>query len=401
MKIVHLCLGCFYVDNYSYQENLLPKYHKEMGLDVEIIASPAGFDKNGVPTCDTAGGTYLNEYGIPVTRLDYAPPLFLNRKLKKYTGLKAALEKAKPDIFFIHGCQFTDIGTVVRYLKTHGNITVYVDSHADFSNSATNWLSKNILHRIIWRHCAQRIEPYTKKFYGVLPCRVDFLVDMYRLPEEKCELLVMGGDDDLIREADTPQSRGMIREKYGLAADDLVIVSGGKIDPFKKQTLLLMEAVRDMADPKVKLLLFGSVTPELQDRVGALADGERVQYIGWLEAKETYKYFAAADLAVFPGRHSVFWEQVAAQGIPMICKRWAGTDDVDLGGNMLFLQEDTAAEIREKLEYVLSSPEVLAGMKRCAEKGREIFSYRAIAERSIADADAVKNKTGQTGKVGV
>ena len=36
MKILHLMLACFYIDNYSYQENYLPKYHKKQGNDVEI-----------------------------------------------------------------------------------------------------------------------------------------------------------------------------------------------------------------------------------------------------------------------------------------------------------------------------------------------------------------------------
>lgn len=27
MKILHICLASFYIDNYSYQENLLPKFH--------------------------------------------------------------------------------------------------------------------------------------------------------------------------------------------------------------------------------------------------------------------------------------------------------------------------------------------------------------------------------------
>lgn len=47
MKVVHLCLGCFFPDNYSYQENMLPKFHKQLGYDVEVIASLATFDKNG------------------------------------------------------------------------------------------------------------------------------------------------------------------------------------------------------------------------------------------------------------------------------------------------------------------------------------------------------------------
>ena len=50
MKIVHLCLACFYPDNYSYQENILPKYHKKMGYDTEVIASLETFDKNGQAT---------------------------------------------------------------------------------------------------------------------------------------------------------------------------------------------------------------------------------------------------------------------------------------------------------------------------------------------------------------
>ena len=31
MRILHMCLGSFFVDNYSYQENILPKYHKALG----------------------------------------------------------------------------------------------------------------------------------------------------------------------------------------------------------------------------------------------------------------------------------------------------------------------------------------------------------------------------------
>ena len=39
MKVVHLCLACFYPDGYSYQENMLPQYHKMLGMEVAIIAS--------------------------------------------------------------------------------------------------------------------------------------------------------------------------------------------------------------------------------------------------------------------------------------------------------------------------------------------------------------------------
>ena len=144
MRIVHLCLGSFFPDNYSYQENMLPKFHKQQGHHVEVIASLATFDANGKPTYMEKAETYQNEYNIKVTRLDYRKPLKIYHRMKRYIGTYKALEEAAPEILFIHGCQFIDMDIVVRYLKAHPGIRVYVDNHADFSNSATNWFSKNI-----------------------------------------------------------------------------------------------------------------------------------------------------------------------------------------------------------------------------------------------------------------
>lgn len=384
MKVVHLCLASFFPDHYSYQENMLPKFHKEQGHEVEVIASLVTFDENGKATLLKEANSYRNEYDIPVTRLEYKSGR-LNRRLRYFVGFAEALEKAAPDILFIHGCQFCDIRVVVKYLRRHPNVKVFVDNHADFSNSATNWLSRHVLHGMIWRRCAHLIEPYTQRFYGVLPIRVDFLRDIYKLPPEKCELLVMGADDDAVTAAAAPEVRREIRAKYQLKDNDFVIMTGGKIDAYKTQTLLLMEAVRRINRPDVKLIVFGSVTPELKERVNALADGNTVQYIGWVQAKDSYRYFAAADLVVFPGRHSVFWEQVAAQGIPMLCKAWDGTTHVDVGGNVRFLTQDSVDEIEAEILRLVDSPETFAQMRRVAEnEGKKYFLYSDIAKRSIS-----------------
>lgn len=384
MKVVHLCLASFFPDGYSYQENMLPKFHKELGYDVEVIASLVTFDKDGKSTFLPKSSEYINEYGIPVTRLEYKNPRKAFEIFRRYEGFEEALERANPDVLFVHGCQFLDIDIVAKYAKKHCDVKIFVDNHADFSNSATNWLSKNVLHKMVWKSCAQKIEPYVTKFYGVLPVRVDFLKNMYGLPAAKCELLVMGADDDLVEKAAIPEVRARIREKYGLAEDDFVVMTGGKIDGFKTQTLLLMEAVKNIEDPKVKLIVFGSVTPDLKERVNALTDGTKVQYIGWVQAKDSYEYFAAADLVVFPGRHSVFWEQVAAQGVPMLCKKWDGTTHVDLGGNVRFLTQDSVEEIQSNIETLIRDRTRYDNMKKIAmEKGMKEFSYRDIAKRSI------------------
>ena len=247
-------------------------------------------------------------------------------------------------------------------------------------------MSKNVLHKGLWRWCVKQIEPYVTKFYGVLPARVDFLRELYDIPKFKCELLVMGADDDLVIEANHPSVRGEIREKYGINDDDFLIMTGGKIDEWKTQTLLLMEAVKSIKSYKVKLIVFGSVSPKLKEKVYDLADGKKIQYIGWANSKDSYKYFKAADLVVFPGRHSVFWEQVAGQGIPMLVKDWAGTHHVDVGGNVGFLKENSAKEIQYCIEFLLSNPDKYNSMKKIAvDKAMKIFSYKDIAKRSLID----------------
>ena len=82
MNVVHLCLGAFFPDNYSYQENMLPKFHKKMGYDVEVIASQETFDSNGNISYTDTTGSYQNEFGIKVTRLKYSFPEKLNHKMK-------------------------------------------------------------------------------------------------------------------------------------------------------------------------------------------------------------------------------------------------------------------------------------------------------------------------------
>ncbi len=383
MKILHIVLCGCYTDNLSYQDNYLPKYHKLQGHDVEIITSLLVYDENGNSLWLPEPKDYINDDGVRVIRLKMKSSI-INKVLRRYTSFYETLEKSKPDIIFIHGVQFADVTVIRRYCKKHPNVRVYADNHADFSNSATNWISKKILHEIVWRHYAQKINPCVKKFYGVLPARVDFLANEYKLPREKIELLVMGADDECVAKAENPTVRKNIREEYGIAEDDFLIITGGKIDAFKTQTLLLMEAVQQIENSKLKLLVFGSVTPELKDKVEALADGEKVQYIGWVQSKNSYDYFAASDLVVFPGRHSVFWEQVAAQGKPMIVKYWDGTTHVDVCGNVEFLYKDSTEEIKEKIEKIIEPANYFA-MKENAEKASEHFMYSKIAQISIAE----------------
>lgn len=356
-----------------------------MGHDVEIIASLDTYDASGVGSVMSSGQeSYINANGIKVSRLDYKHSGKM-RKLRKYIGLRCALENSRPDLLFVHGCQFGDMDIVVNYLRDNSGIKVFVDNHADYSNSATNLISKMFLHRFYWRKQAQMIAPFVSRFWGVLPARVDFLVENYGIDRKQCGLLVMGGDDDEIKRLKLANTRDGIRERLGFKKDDFVIVTGGKIDPAKRQVLELMKAVKFDAREHVKLLVFGPISPQLKQEATELIDDIKIVHVGWANASESYDYFAAGDLAMFPGRHSVYWEQVVAMGIPMIVKRWDGTTHVDCGGNLLYTIGDSSDELHDSYSVVVDDADKLEEMKVAAKKCANRFLYSEIAARSIGE----------------
>ena len=386
MKVIHCCLAAFYNDGYAYQENILPKMHRQQGHEVRIVASTEAFlDKMNLGY--TVPGKYINEDGVQVVRLPYVGflPLKVAAKLRIYKGLAEQLNEFQPDVIFLHDAQFLSIGEVVRYIKKHPNVRVYADSHTDFGNSARSFVSRYILHGVIYRYCVRRIMGYVRCFYPTLPTRTAFLEEMYKVPSEKISLLVMGADDAQVERVKSQGVRNEIRSRYGVKDSDLLFMTGGKFDERKKDVLLLMEAVRQLPESlNVKLMVFGSVMEgQFKKAFDSLVDGSRVMYVGWVSGEMTYDYIEASDVMVFPGSHSVLWEQAVGQGKICVFNDYMNLRHLDVGGNCLFIDGASMDDIRSALDRVIGSREE---MQNVAEsKGVDYFSYYKIAERSIAE----------------
>jgi 1,2-diacylglycerol 3-alpha-glucosyltransferase len=382
MKILHVCLASFYIDNYGYQENILPKMHKLQGHDVFILASTETFIDN-VNLGYLKANEYLTNDGIPIKRVSYIKylPDYFKRKLRIYNGIKDTLNKFKPEIIFLHDVQFLSIFTFIKYLKINKNVTIYADSHTDFNVSARNWISKNILHKIIYKYCAKSIEPYLKYFYGVLPLRNDFIIKVYNISPKKVKLLEMGGDHTNVNFNDKEIIRKKIREKYGIDNDVFLLITGGKIDKYKDIPILI-ESLIKLNNLKIKLLVFGSIDKSLN--YNFYNNHEIIKYIGWQNQNDITNLFLASDLAIFPGRHSVLWEQSTSLGIPGIFKKWDGIQHLNLGGNCIFLDIVTVESITNSILNLYNNKDLFEKMKTIAiTKCIPHFSYFEIAKRAI------------------
>ena len=388
MKIVHICLANFYVDGMAYQENLLPKYHS-MNHDVCILTSDYSFDPTG-KVCRKKEKEYRNEYGIPVKVLDRSKRFGVYSKYRNYEHLRIALQELQPDIIFCHGGQFVSLRDVVWYCKKNAHVKLFIDQHGDYYNTPVNTLKRRLAQYLIFGFWMRKAAKYTKMFWGVTPWRCQYLEDVYHIPKEKIGLLVMGGDDEKIQIEKQETIRREVRARFNIADTDFLVVTGGKIDK-TKNIHLIVQALKEINSTNIKLIVFGQPSVDFEEEfLKQVGETPQVHYIGWIPSDTVYDYFHASDLVMFPGTHSVLWEQACACGIPGVFRHWEGMHHVDVGGNAMFLYEDSVEEIKRVLLDLYMEPETLGQMREVArEKGISMFSYRAISQRAIFEDDSI------------
>ena len=382
MRIVHIAPTSPYNDYWGYQDNLLPKYHREKGHEVTLIVSDLTHrDGNIVQT--ECGDYYLND-GIRVIRLKKKESFHriitnLNAKLEVYD----LLSEIKPDFIFFHGMISATLDQVVRYKKNICPQCVIVqDNHMDYFNCPYNTSSvKGKLIRAFYRRINKRNEKYVSRIYGVTPWRKNFAEDFYGSSPEKTDVLIMGADDEKVQLSRKEGIRREIREKNNISYEDFLVVTGGKIDS-KKNIHLLMEACGKKDN--VKLLVFGSVSDDIKGEFDALLEKyPRIIYIGWLDSDKVYDYFFSADLVAFPGSHSVLWEQACACKVPCLFKRIEGMEHVNNGGNSDFVDEVTEESLSSKIDELIFTDKYYRMKKTAESSATDIYLYSKIAEKSL------------------
>lgn len=385
MKVVHVCVTGIWGEEYAYQENLLPHYHRLSGNEVTIIAATYSKYSDGKPKESPVGTSYLKD-GCKLMRLAPAISNYsINGHLHLVKGLKKAIIHERPDLLFVHDVSCFNFACLPYIKRRFPMMRVVFDNHSDLVNSLHSPITK-FLHKIIYRYfLVPKLIPIAEIFYGVTPSRCEFLNTIYHIPKGNIKLLVMGADDEKMNLDQRSSIRKEVRTKYGFSDSDFVIVSGGKID-LLKNFHNLANAVNQLKITTMKLLLFGSILPNAKEKIESeLSD--RVQYIGWIQSDKVYDLFYAADLIVFSGLHSVLWEQAVASGTPCAFSKISGFDHVLFDNNCILMEDNTSEYYQQMLNRLSFDSKLYQSLKEhCSSTKVEQFYYSRIAKQVFIDA---------------
>lgn len=384
MKIVHIAANASFTEGFGYQENLLTKYQSRLGHEVVLFVQNKSRDNVEKKCLESVCGTFVSKDGFNViVKKPFFLPIPLIGKLWKKLDVYNDLINLKPDFVFIHGLVDTTVFQVVRYKKKYNpRLVIVIDNHMDYNIGYPKKRSlKQSVALFINRLVYRLNNKYVSKVYGVTPWRQSYAVDVFGVPAEKTDVLIMGADDECLDFNKKEEIRNKIRTKYNVGENEFFIVTGGKIDK-KKKIELLLNAVKSVSN--VKILVFGSVVDSFKTQFDSvLRECPNAFYIGWVEGNKVYDYFFAADLVFFPGQHSVLWEQACASKVPCVFEKWDGMDHVNNGGNADFVYPVDVEMLKSKIEELRFTPKYFK-MKAVAESEKtDIFLYSRIAKKSL------------------
>lgn len=378
MRILHCCLACFYIDNYNYQENILPRINKEDGHDVLIVASTQTFIDN-----KTLGYTepkeYMTEFGVPIIRVPYHNIInqFVSSKIRSFIGVYDIINRFKPDVILYHGVGGWELLTVAKYVKNNPNVKLYLDSHEDFHNSGTKLISRVIQYKLFNRSIVKKVLPFTNKILFVAYESRNFLKKMYRIPDNIMEYYPLGGNifEDYIRYA----RRKHMRDELQIGEDDILLVHSGKMDKLKR-TDVLLKAFNQVPDRRLKLILIGSMDEDVKDNLETLMSlNDRIKFLGWKSVDELMSYLCACDLYVQPGGQSATMQNSLCCGTAVAIYPHESHKYL-LHNNAFYIE--SVNDIIKLLQDILKDYSILENMKQEQYNiALEKLDYRILAER--------------------
>lgn len=380
MRVLHCCLSCFYIDGYTYQENMLVRQHVAAGHDVLVIASTETFNEERELSY-VEPSDYLGSDDARVVRLPYRKflPHKVMRKLRMHPGVYSLIEEFSPDVILFHGPCGWELLTVGNYVKRNPRVKLFVDSHEDFNNSARGWLSKALLYKAYYVPIIRAVKSTVSKFLYITYETKEFCKKIYKLDESSLEFFPLGGV--VLNDTAYEEKRNKKRLELGISDEQMLFFQSGKFDE-KKKLLESLAAFSAVKNDSIRFVIAGSFAPSIKEQAELLiAQDKRIVFLGWSNSDQLLDLLHAADVYVQPGSQSATLQISIAARCAVIIDDVASHRDIFRSNGFLV---KSSLELQEAIaSCAANSEEIVQMSKRSFEFANEKLNYAVLAERLL------------------
>jgi len=205
----------------------------------------------------------------------------------------------------------------------------------------------------------------------------------YKVSTKKIKIVSPG----LTRDFKPAKKKEELMKRFGLV-DQLILLYLGQLSE-RKNVQFLLEVLKEISSPKVKLLIAGRGPEEkrLKAKARSLGLGKKVIFAGLIPEKEKADFYNLGDVFLLPSQKEGFGMTVveaAACGLPAIVSDNSSLKEVIEDGKTGFLAETNNLEDwKSKINKLLGDKELREKMGRQARKFSQKFSWQKAAEKRI------------------
>ncbi|RJR22734.1 MAG: glycosyltransferase family 1 protein [Nitrospiraceae bacterium] len=297
-------------------------------------------------------------------------------------------------------------------IQTHDK-TLYQDIYRAGDGCHIEWLKQRWKRSGIFGKLSAFINPYHwlilllersildghkfKKIIAISEMVKRNIIDHYKVSPSDIEVIYNGVDLAKFHPSNREKYRSEIRKKYGVKDTDFVVLFMGSGFE-RKGVRYLIQAVESLAEPVTVMIVgkgnarkIGSAEARKHGSKGRKSPLQNIIFCG--PQKDNYKYYAAADVFVFPTMYEPFGNvhlEALASGLPVITTKNSGAAEIIKDGMQGFVikePEDIRA-IAEKIGLLINNRELLSVMSNNARSLAEEFTF----EKHIGRIKELYNK---------
>jgi len=386
----------YFSEDFKYMENGFAEQFLRMGYDLTIVTSTRLYPKNYTKI--------LRDKNIEETRpageAMEGPYKVVRLSLKEYgrnggyvtmPGFTGLLKRIQPDIVLFQSLELFTIGVFAALARITSKFDFYIvvnkrfDTLSDQPEQSSGFSFREALKDALMRNCQRFCLWAADRVLPMNEFNIDYACSVYSQAKQKLVPITLGVDADKIYLK--PDQRTKIRDEYGIKNDETLIISTGKIAPYKA-THVIVEALASIGRSDVKLMLVGKANEDYRQRLTDIAINagiqDQVYFIPWVPSDELHHYFSAADVAVWGGSATISTIEASAVGLPVIIPEYHGYEHRIKNENGYFVKPANTTDLTHKLNQLLSNKSNITEM---GKRGRELvekeLNWNSIVQKIL------------------
>lgn len=390
MRIAHVIDA--YQSQLGYQESALAECQQRAGHEVHVVTgdryAPV-LRRLGYSRAARRGVAIEN--GVTVHRLPVRFELPGEGNRVWLGGLEATLLQLHPDFVHVHNI-LTFTAWRVGRVHARRKFRLVFDSHMAAFNSLPERSAllgglRRAYYTIARRVWLSQIEAGACALVAVGEPERDFMVSQFGIDPARIQIIRLGADTghfypDAAARADT-------RARWGVPADDVVLVHAGGIRPSKKLELLVeagLALLREGAPVRVVVIGSGDrrYLQRLQQRAQQSGFARNFNWLPFAPRDELGALLNGADIAVWPGDQSNTIVEAMAVGLPLATVQSEYAVNLAGAGGRYFKADDVEA-LLAALRPLVCDPAKRAAVGRAAlVRVQTELNWEAVSERFLA-----------------